>query len=455
MRELFYLGAALAGFAGSALAADESSASQTKPRPSITALRVEQPPVIDGVLDDAAWQKAPAGGDFVQDEPGDGVPMTERTEFRVLYDARALYIGIWCYDSEPEKILARGMTRDDFPMEDDYIYIAIDTFLDRRNGYNFTINPNGLRYDALINNNSHSSSNWDAIWECKSQISDKGWFSEIAIPFDSIAFNPGNSTWGFNIARTIRRKNERGRWHSEGRHLRTSAMANAGEIRGLEGLGNITKWEFLPYGMGKYRHNNDTGDEKTLGDFGGDLSYRLAPNLNASLSVNTDFAETEADYRQLNFTRFSLQYPEKRDFFLKDSGIFKFGPSSRRSRTQSSTPFFSRRIGLTHSGHQVPINLATKITGRVGKYNIGLIGAMIGEHDGIDSQNVFVTRISRNVLEQSSVGMISTMGDPNSDKDTYMIGTDFNYRTTKFLTDKTLRAGVYTMANFDDDTDWI
>jgi hypothetical protein len=454
MRQLLHLGAALAGFAGSALAAYESSASQTKPRPSITALRVEQPPVIDGVLDDAAWQKAPAAGDFVQDEPGDGVPMTERTEFRVLYDARALYIGIWCYDSEPEKILARGMTRDDFPMGDDYIYIAIDTFLDRRNGYNFTINPNGLRYDALINNNSHSSSNWDAIWECKSQISDKGWFSEIAIPFDSIAFNPGNSTWGFNIARTIRRKNERGRWHSEGRHLRTSAMANAGEIRGLEGLGNITKWEFLPYGMGKYRHNNDTGDEKTLGDFGGDLSYRLAPNLNASLSVNTDFAETEADYRQLNFTRFSLQYPEKRDFFLKDSGIFKFGPSSRRSRTQSSTPFFSRRIGLTHSGHQVPINLATKITGRVGKYNIGLIGAMIGEHDGIDSQNVFVTRISRNVLEQSSIGMISTMGDPNSDKDAYMIGTDFNYRTTKFLTDKTLRASVYTMANFDDDTDW-
>jgi len=170
--------------------------------------------------------------------------------------------------------------------------------------------------------------------------------------------------------------------------------------------------------------------------------------------VNTDFAETEVDYRQLNFTRFSLQYPEKRDFFLKDSGIFKFGPASRRSRSQSSTPFFSRRIGLTHSGHQVPINLATKITGRVGKYNIGMIGAMIDKHDGIGSQNVFVTRISRNVLEQSSIGMISTMGDPNSDKDAYMIGTDFNYRTTKFLTDKTLRASVYTMANFDDDTDW-
>ena len=454
MRKLLYLGAVLTGSAGFALTDQGTVANQIKPRPSITALRVEQPPVIDGVMDDGAWQKAPVAGDFVQDEPGDGVPMTERTEFRVLYDARALYIGIWCYDSEPEKILARGMTRDDFPMEDDYIYIAIDTFLDRRNGYNFTINPNGLRYDALINNNSHSSSNWDAIWECKSQISNNGWFSEIAIPFDSIAFSPRNSTWGFNISRTIRRKNERGRWHSEGRHLRTSAMGNAGEIRGLEGLANVTKWEVLPYSIGKYQYKNDTGDENTLGDIGGDISYRLAPNLSASLSVNTDFAETEIDQRQLNFTRFSIEYPEKRDFFLKDSGIFQFGPSSRRSRSQSSTPFFSRRIGLTHGGHPVPINLATKITGRIGKYNIGMIGAMLDKHNGIGSQNVFVTRISRNVLEQSSIGMISTLGDPNSDKDAHMIGTDFNYRTTKFLTDKTLRASVYTMANFDDDTDW-
>ena len=454
MRKLLYLGAALTGSAGFALTDQGTVANQIKPRPSITALRVEQPPVIDGVMDDDAWQKAPVAGDFVQDEPGDGVPMTERTEFRVLYDARALYIGIWCYDSEPEKILARGMTRDDFPMEDDYIYIAIDTFLDRRNGYNFTINPNGLRYDALINNNSHSSSNWDAIWECKSQISNNGWFSEIAIPFDSIAFSPRNSTWGFNISRTIRRKNERGRWHSEGRHLRTSAMGNAGEIHGLERLANVTKWEVLPYSIGKYQHKNDTGDGNTLGDIGGDISYRLAPNLSASLSVNTDFAETDIDHRQLNFTRFSIEYPEKRDFFLKDSGIFQFGPSSRRSRSQSSTPFFSRRIGLTHSGHPVPINLATKITGRIGKYNIGMIGAMLDKHNGIGSQNVFVTRISRNVLEQSSIGMISTLGDPNSDKDAHMIGTDFNYRTTKFLTDKTLRASVYTMANFDDDTDW-
>ena len=454
MRKLLYLGAALTGSAGFALTDQGTVANQIKPRPSITALRVEQPPVIDGVMDDGAWQKAPVAGDFVQDEPGDGVPMTERTEFRVLYDARALYIGIWCYDSEPEKILARGMTRDDFPMEDDYIYIAIDTFLDRRNGYNFTINPNGLRYDALINNNSHSSSNWDAIWECKSQISNNGWFSEIAIPFDSIAFSPRNSTWGFNISRTIRRKNERGRWHSEGRHLRTSAMGNAGEIHGLEGLANVTKWEVLPYSIGKYQYKNDTGDENTLGDIGGDISYRLAPNLSASLSVNTDFAETEIDHRQLNFTRFSIEYPEKRDFFLRDSGIFQFGTSSRRSRSQSSTPFFSRRIGLTHGGHPVPINLATKITGRIGKYNIGMIGAMLDKHNGIGSQNVFVTRISRNVLEQSSIGMISTLGDPNSDKDSHMIGTDFNYRTTKFLTDKTLRASVYTMANFDDDTDW-
>ena len=455
MRKVFYLGVALAGSAGFALAANGEAASLTKPRPSITALRVEQPPVINGVLDDNAWQKAPAAGDFMQYEPKEGVPMTERTEFRVLYDSRALYIGIWCYDSEPNKILARTMSRDDYPDEDDFVSFSIDPFLDRRNGYMFAINPNGTRFDAIINNNAYAGNSWDAIWSCRGNITDKGWFCEIAIPFDSIPFEPNNSIWGFNISRTIRRKNERGRWHSEGRHLSTSAMANAGEIRGLEGLGNITKWEVLPYGMGKYRHNNDTGEGNTLGDIGGDIAYRLAPNLRASLSVNTDFAETEVDYRQLNFTRFSLQYPEKRDFFLKDSGVFKFGPpSERRSRSQSSTPFFSRRIGLTDSGHQVPINLATKITGRVGKYNIGMIGAMIDEHDDIDRQSVYVTRISRDVLDQSSVGMINTIGDPNSDKNTYMIGTDFNYRTTKFLTDKTLRASLYTMANFDDDTDW-
>ena len=242
MRKIFYLGVALTGSASFALVANGAAASLAKPRPSITALRVEQPPVIDGVLDDDTWQKAPAAGDFMQYEPKEGVPMTERTEFRVLYDSRALYIGIWCYDSEPNKILARTMSRDDYPDEDDFVSFSIDPFLDRRNGYMFAINPNGTRFDAIINNNAYAGNSWDAIWSCRGNITDKGWFCEIAIPFDSIPFEPNNSIWGFNISRTIRRKNESGRWHSEGRHLSTSAMANAGEIRGLEGLGNITKW---------------------------------------------------------------------------------------------------------------------------------------------------------------------------------------------------------------------
>ena len=424
-----------------------------KPRPSVTALRVEAPPVIDGELDEGVWQQASIGGDFIQYEPFDGIKMSERTEFRILYDDNAIYIGIWAFDSEPEKILARTMSRDIWPREDDCVFIVIDTFLDRRNGYAFTINPNGIRYDAIIANNNFNGDSWDTIWSCKSKITEKGWFSEIAIPFDSIAFAPNQSTWGLNISRTIRRKNEKGRWHNEGRYLKTSSMANAGEIRGLNNLKNASKWELLPYGIGKINYDHDVKKSSSLGDFGGDISYRLAPNLNASISMNTDFAETEVDSRQLNFTRFSLMYPEKRDFFLKDSGIFQFGPSSGSSPLPS-TPFFSRRIGLTANGKPRPINLATKLTGRIGKYNIGMIGAMLDGQDELNSQNTFVTRVSKNVLEQSNIGFINTIGDPNSNNDSYMIGTDFNYRNTKFLNGKTLRANLYSMANFDENTDW-
>ena len=453
MKKLFYLGAALAGFVGFALAADKPAKTETKPRPSINPLRVEQSPVIDGVLDEATWERAPVAGDFLQQDPDEGAPITERTEFRVLYDDKALYLGVWCFDSEPEAIIGRVMTRDDYPYEDDHIYIAIDSFLDYRNGYAFATNPNGCRWDGLIVNNSFTGGSWDAIWECKSRVTGEGWFSEIAIPFNSISFDPDNTTWGLNISRNIRRKNETGRWHNPPRQLWTSSVSDAGEIRGLIGLRQVSKWEFLPYGMGKYRHDHDSGDGSTLGDFGGDISYKLAPNLSTSLSVNTDFAETEVDSRQLNFSRFSLFYPEKRDFFLRDSGVFHFGSLSRRGSIPT-IPFFSRRIGLTESRRPVPINLAAKLTGRIGKYNIGIIDAQIDGHDGLGSQNAFVARVSRNVLEQSSIGLITTIGDPNSNDDAYLIGTDFNYRTTRFLTDKTLRASVYALANYDEASDW-
>ncbi|SVC04609.1 uncharacterized protein METZ01_LOCUS257463, partial [marine metagenome] len=270
MRKLFYLGAVLTGFAGFALAADETV---PKPRPSITAVRVEQPPVIDGVLDEAVWRAAPVAGDFVQQDPDNGEPITERTEFRVLYDNKALYIGVWCYDLEPNGIIARSMTRDDYPYEDDHLYIAIDSFLNYRSGYAFATNPNGCRWDGLIINNSYTGGSWDTIWECKSRITGEGWFSEIAIPFNSISFAPNQTAWGLNISRTIRRKNETGRWHNPPRQLWTSSVSDAGEIRGLNNLTQDSKWEVLPYGRGKYRHNHDLNDGSTLGDFGGDISY--------------------------------------------------------------------------------------------------------------------------------------------------------------------------------------
>ena len=455
MTRFLIIGAVLLSFNTLPFAAGPSQdLKASKPRAYINALRVDTPPVVDGHMDDEIWQKAPVAGDFVQDDPIAGAPMTERTEFRILYDNEALYIGFWCYDSEPNKIFARSLSRDNWPDEDDFIHFAIDPFLDRRNGYLFAFNANGSRFDAIINNNAYAGNSWDTIWNCRGSINNEGWFCEVKLPFDSLAFAPGNTTWGFNVDRTIRRKNEEGKWHTEGRHLSTSAVANAGEIRGLEGINRVSKWEITPFVVGKYQHDHIGGDGKTMSDFGGDISYRLASNLNATLSLNTDFAETEVDTRQLNFTRFSLMYPEKRDFFLKDSGIFQFGAGYYKSAPMPSTPFFSRRIGLTHSGQPVQINLATKVSGRIGKYNIGMIGAMLDDYENLDGQNAFITRVSKNVLEQSSVGMISTMGDPNSEMDAYMLGTDFNYRTTRFLTDKTFRTSIYSMANYDDETDW-
>ena len=206
---------------------------------------------------------------------------------------------------------------------------------------------------------------------------------------------------------------------------------------------------------GKYQKDYDANDSDLLGDFGFDIRYRLTPSLTAMASVNTDFAETETDMRQINFTRFPLFFREKRQFFLEDSGIFGFGGvgSSRRSSRDSSDtllmPFFSRRIGLNSNGEIMPIQFAGKITGRVKDYNIGLLNAVLDGEDGI--RNAFVGRVSRNVLEQSSVGFLTTVGDPNSDEMNSVVGTDFQYRNSNFIGGHTLEVNLYALGTYSED----
>jgi len=425
-------------------------------RPTVVAVRVGQAPDIDGHLGDDAWRLAKPAGEFLQKSPGQNIPQSQRTEFRVLYDDNALYIGAWCFDTEASRIIALNMARDGYMRSEDVITITLDTFFDRRNAYYFSVNPNSARSDATVSNNTQVNGEWDGAWSAKSQQQAWGWSTEIAIPFKSISFDETADTWGLNVYRNIGRAGERGQWANSRSPNRSYHVSECGDLTGLHGLRQGLGLDITPYAIGKYQKDYEASDSDLLGEFGFDIRYRLTPSLTALASVNTDFAETETDMRQVNFTRFPLFFPEKRQFFLEDSGIFGFGggeSSRRRSRETSDTllmPFFSRRIGLSRRGQIVPIQFAGKVTGRVKDYNIGLLDAVLDGEDG--PRNAFVGRVSRNVFEQSSVGFLTTVGDPNSDEMNTVVGTDFQYRNSDFMGGRTFELNLYALGSHSEET---
>ena len=238
----------LAGI-GAVLLAAESLWAEAKP--SIAALRIDEPLVIDGRLDEEAWQKAAKGGGFRQYDPGRGTPATERTEFAIVYNQDHFYLGIWCYESDPGGVMARSMNRDRVFTGSDFLYIFLDTFHDQRNGYVFAVNPTGAQSDALITNNVERNFSWDGIWTSKTQITEEGWFVEIAIPFKTLSFDPGGTVWGFNISRRIRRKGEAVRWTAWRDEVRTHNAVEAGDVTGLHGMRQGRGVEFSPYTTGR------------------------------------------------------------------------------------------------------------------------------------------------------------------------------------------------------------
>ncbi|MBI4604798.1 MAG: carbohydrate binding family 9 domain-containing protein, partial [Planctomycetes bacterium] len=314
-------------------------------RRRVEAVRVARAPVVDGRLDDEAWKLAPDAGPLIQVVPVEGAEPSERTEFRFVYDDHALYVGAWCFDREPQAILAREMARDGPIYVDDYVAISLDTFHDRRNGYLFTVSSSGAQLDFLISNNTEADSNWDGIWRAAARIDGEGWKAEIEFPFRSLGFDPSKETWGLNLMRYIARRMERCHWSGARQNLWTFNFAEAGDLTGLRGLEPGLGLELVPYALSRYRDERIQEDRDLTFDAGGELNYRITPRLVARLSYNMDFAETEVDARQINLTRFPLFFPEKRDFFLEDGGIFRFGGLG-----QELIPFFSRRIGLTERG---------------------------------------------------------------------------------------------------------
>ena len=415
---------------------------QSAERPSINALYTSGQIQLDGVLDEKAWSTADkAGGGFLQYEPRQDVPMSQKTEFMVVYDDMNIYFGVLVHDTEPGKIVASVMERDEVPYYDDSLFLAIDTMNDNRNGYVLWTNLNGIKYDANVTNNSSLNSQWDGIWDVKTKRTKIGWQAEFKLPFSTVRHREGINRWGFNLWRKLPRNGEAGRWAGSRPEIRTYHFAQAGKIEGIQIKNKSLNLEFTPYVIG------DSNDSNTSGDAGGDIRYRFKPNWTAHLSLNTDFAETEVDDRRLNYSRFPMFFPEKRDFFLEDAEVFTVGQQVMPWSEPEIVPYFSRRIGLNNNSSIADIEYAFKLTGHEGKYHVGLLNTGVAQTATSPEANLTIARVKRDVLEQSSIGIISTFGDPNSEDNSSTHGIDFRHRTDKLFGDKIFEANSYLLSS--------
>jgi hypothetical protein len=396
---------------------------------------------VDGVLNEPAWSAAPATDSFTQSDPAEGAAPGARTTVRVLAGSSALAIGIVCDDPDPSEIVSFSVRRDAPLTQEDHVRIVIDSFLDGRSGYVFAVNPSGARYDALINpGDATENADWDGIWEAATKRMPTGWVAEIRIPTQTLAFRPGLHEWHFNAQRRIQRLLETDRWAFPARQYLVTQTSRAGLLAGLppftQGLGlsirpAITSGGGIPAPSARVE-----GDAQPSLD----VTQRVGTNVLASLTVNTDFAETEVDTRRTNLTRFPLFFPEKRTFFLEGADTFAFG----LGLGQDIIPFFSRRGGLI-DGHEVPIIAGGKVNGQIGNTKIG--GLVIGTNDkpGVASQSATmgVARVKQNILQESWIGAIATTGDPLGRSGSALGGLDFTYATSRFRGNKNLRIGTW------------
>lgn len=425
-----------------------ASAEESTDPPQVQVVRIEEPPVLDGRLDDEVWSRAVVVRDFIQVEPVEGASPLRRSEILILSDLDHLYFGVRFFDDDPETIIAQKMLRDTDVNSDDRFSFVLDTFHDSRNGYLFQISALGTRRDALIEGNQVTF-DWDGIWNAKAEITDEGWTAEVVIPYRTLSFDPEKDRWGLNLLRGVRGRVELLRWADAYQDTSFINMANAGHLDGMKGVRQGVGLDIVPSVTGRYIDDGPKDDTTLELQPSLDVFYKLTPSLTGVLTFNTDFGEAEVDERQVNLTRFNLFFPERRDFFLQDAGIFEFGNLTENGRT-----FFSRRIGIASDGDIVDLIAGAKVTGRVQGVNIGALSVQTNDFalnednddlptERIGSKNLGVARVAVNVLENSKVGLIGTWGDPDSDDYNYVLGTDFMYSTNRFLGDKVLRGRLW------------
>lgn len=413
------------------------------PEKTVGAVFTGIPPTLDGRLDDPVWQHAAIVDDLHMVVPDEYASPSETSEIRVLYGKDALYFSARFYDREPDKVTALVLRQGDASWGEDGFSIILDPFNRKRTGYIFDINPNGVRSQALYKNVTEQNWNWQGIWQGAARRDDEGWVAEVAIPFKTLSFDPANETWGINFTRWLGRRNERFGWVS---HNREQNPASSGELLGLTGIVQGAGLDIVPsIRVGEATDfAGDAGD--SFAEPSVDVFYKLTPALTAALTVNTDFSGTTVDTREINLTRFDLFFPERRKFFLQDADIFEFG----RIGDDSALPFFSRRIGLGSSDEAIDIDVGAKLTGRAGRFDIGILNIEQDTANGPGSSKLFVARIAADVLRESSLGMIVTNGDPLSQRGNTLLGLDFRYLNTRTGSSRTfLGAAWYQQTDTD------
>jgi len=395
-------------------------------------VRTETPPVIDGRLDEEIWALADVVEDFHEITPDEYEEPSQRTQVFVLFDEDNLYIAAKLWDTEASEITARILRQGSGVGNDDNFAVILDPFHDRRSGYRFQVNPNGVRSEAIYQNTTQTQSNWQGIWQAEASIADDSWTLEMAIPYKTLSFNPANDIWGMNFTRKIARTDETIGWVSR---TRAQNPGVAGIAIGLNGLQQGRGLDIVPAFSMQGSKDYASGTTTTDSEPSVDVFYKFTPSMTGVLTVNTDFSATEVDDRRVNLTRFSLFFPEKRDFFLQDADIFEFGRigggNNFRGGDQNGRPFFSRTIGLSASGEPVGLDVGAKVTGRIGPWNLGILNIQQEQFETVDATTLFVGRGVLNVLEESDLGIIVTDGDPQSNLDNTLIGVDFRYLNTR------------------------
>ena len=408
------------------------------PRPALAALRISEAITIDGVLDEAVWSQADTStGTWIQVTPAPGMPATEPTSVRILYDESNLYIGARLYDSDTEHLYVPGLEPDYDTPSSDLFSVAFDSYHDGQSGFVFAVNPAGALYDAqTFNDGRDVIAAWEGIADIRTTVSEDSWFVEMAIPFATLRFNPveGSQVWGLNFFRRIRRNNEDVMWAPVPLQYRVYKFSMAGTLEGLAGLPRARNLWLKPYALGSRLEGSRQAVTKTTRDVGLDVKWGITPRMTLDLTANTDFSQVEVDAEQVNLTRFSLFFPEKRDFFLENEGTFAFQDVSIRNfRTGSSSRnfrlFHSRRIGLSSTREVLPILGGARLTGRIGeRFEVGFLEMQTRELAGPDggsvsaAENFAVGRVKAHLSGGSSVGVMFV-----SRQETGTGGTAANY----------------------------